>query len=180
MGLVRCRGVFSVGGPGGCRAGPLNHQRGGALGTPGGKADGDPQRLPALCGFDLDGAEPVEDAAGHHLPARAVGSGQQDRQLAMVGDADPVEVAQLPVEGAGDVGERLLAQLGAVLTGDLVEVLDDDQQQAEGCAVALGAADLLAQALGELRCVGPVGRSTCRRRGTRGGFRGGHALTVEV
>src|SRR6185312_825 len=146
------------------------------LRAPRGEPDGDPQRLAPAAGFDLDRAEPVEDPARDHLPARPVGARQDDQQLPVARHPDPVEAAQLAAQGARDVGHRLLAQLAAVLAGHLFEVVDDDQQAAELGPVALGAADLLAEALVELDGARPVERARRSRGEALGRVAGSHAL----
>src|ERR1700733_2394205 len=80
--------------------------------------------------FDLDRAQSLECSASDDLGAWAIGTGQDDQQiairalLALAAPSDPVETPQLAAERLRDVLECLLAQLAAVLTGHLVEVLD--------------------------------------------------------
>src|ERR1019366_3360289 len=62
---------------------------------------------------------------------------------------DPVEAAQLALQGPGDIAERLLAQLAAMLTRHLLEIVDHHEQAAQLGAVAFGPADLLGEALVE-------------------------------
>ncbi len=110
---------------------PAGRRRSVARARPPGPTETRSGRRVAL-GFDLDRAQPVEHAPGDHLAARPVGA-RAARSAARCRSACPTRSKRRSSRRSAlaDVGERLLAQLAAVLARHLVEVLDHHQQAAQ-------------------------------------------------
>jgi hypothetical protein len=138
------------------------------------------QRAAGALRFDLDRAQPLERTSGHDLSSRTVGAWQDDQQVVICGPPDPVEAAQFAPQRAGDVGDRLLTQLAAVLARQLVEVVDLDQQAAQLRAVAFGTDELLLQTLAQRRWRQAVDLARRESIGARVKVAGSHACSGRV
>ncbi len=107
------------------------------------------QRAALAPDLQLDRPQARERAPRDDLAARAVGAGEHHRELALARVRHAVEAAKLAAQRGGDVGERLLGELLPVGALDRAQILEPHEQATERGAVALGARDLLLDAIRE-------------------------------
>jgi DNA repair protein RecN (Recombination protein N) len=119
---------------------------GGQTLTPGGDSHRYLQRVALAVKLDLDGMQPAESAPRDDLPAPLVGAGKHHQQLSLGGVTDAIEATQLAAERDAQVDERLCRQLLAVGERQLLDVIEADEQAAQGGTVTLGPTDLFVQA----------------------------------
>jgi hypothetical protein len=130
-----------------CRAGLGYELRCGLVFTPGGDAGDHAERRAHTACRDLDCAQPLESSPCHDLPARSVGAREDHQIVVLARRADAVVAAELASQRKAQVGERLLVELRAVGALDRRGVIYAHKQTAQRGAMALGARDLLLQAL---------------------------------
>src|SRR6185295_10662841 len=114
------------------------------------QAGGDPE---LLAGAQPERAHLPPHAFGDGEGAGEVGLGEEDGELLAAVAGDDVGLADGLAEGGGQVAEHLVPHLVAVGLVDVLEVVEVEEEQRQRVVVALGAAELLAEAVLEVAVV---------------------------